>query len=200
LHDGRLGVLGPWLDLLEGGTIALVSQREGIKAAFRSWASRLDREAAFPLTIPSLLRQLARGEPAPAAVVVDLHRCQPLAAAVEQLIAFRLTSPTVPVVLVMDDLRRHDFGTERLAMCDVSLRGPIDMALLELALCEAIANNNAWLERLFEQCSHEAQATADRAEVRVDLAAPEPVARPRVLHLVRSNRAAAARKLEYPND
>lgn len=71
-----------------------------------------------------------------------------ITAIASDLMALRLKRPDLIVILMSNEFERHDFGQERLALCDISLRLPCTFAALELALVEAEINNWAWFERL----------------------------------------------------
>ncbi|MCR9150173.1 MAG: hypothetical protein NXH83_08360 [Rhodobacteraceae bacterium] len=64
------------------------------------------------------------------------------------LLHLRRKLPHLPVILVSEEVGFHDFTTERLALCDVTIRGPISAPALELALAEAGANNLVWQARI----------------------------------------------------
>jgi hypothetical protein len=53
----------------------------------------------------------------------------------------RLAAPDVPLILCLGDLRLSDFTTERLAICDVTLRRPLSTPSLLVSLDHALANN-----------------------------------------------------------
>jgi|GEM_PF-2398390 len=63
------------------------------------------------------------------------------------LMNLRRKLPHLPVILVSEEVRFHDFTTERMALCDVTIRAPISGPALELALAEAGANNLIWQAR-----------------------------------------------------
>lgn len=63
---------------------------------------------------------------------------------------FRLRCPSLPLVLVSTDFLRDDFGPERLALCDASLKLPTSPDRLEAAIEAAHANNAIWVARLDE--------------------------------------------------
>lgn len=81
-------------------------------------------------------------------VIVDVEAMGGITAIASDLMALRLKRPDLIVILMSNEFERHDFGQERLALCDISLRLPCTFAALELALVEAEINNWAWFERL----------------------------------------------------
>lgn len=80
-------------------------------------------------------------------VIVDLDSCGGIASVVSDLIAFRLKHPGAPVIIISAESVVDDFSTERLAITDVTLRGPVSMSRLDLALAEAQINNQVWQDR-----------------------------------------------------
>lgn len=64
------------------------------------------------------------------------------------LLSLRRKLPRLPVILVSEEVRFHDFSPERLPLCDVTLRGPLSAPALELALAEAPVNNLLWQTRM----------------------------------------------------
>lgn len=82
-------------------------------------------------------------------LLVDLDAMGGIARIAPDLMALRRDRPDLIVLLLSAEFERHDYGQERLALCDVSLRQPCTFAALELALLEGEINNWAWHERLF---------------------------------------------------
>lgn len=80
-------------------------------------------------------------------VIVDLESCGGIASVASDLIAFRLRHQSTPVILISDESAVDDFSTERLAIADVTLRGPVSLSRLDLALAEAPINNQVWQDR-----------------------------------------------------
>ncbi len=88
--------------------------------------------------------------PRGAQVLIDLDGLGGITARCTDLMRLRLRRPDLVVILLSGEFQRHDFGQERLALGDVSLRIPCSFTALELALAEAEINNWAWAERLEE--------------------------------------------------
>ena len=72
---------------------------------------------------------------------------------VARLIDLRRRHPTLPVILISGDVQFNDFTTERLAICDVTLRAPVSPAALQLGLAEAAVNNLLWQARQYRRRS-----------------------------------------------
>lgn len=83
----------------------------------------------------------------PSHVVMDIESLGGISTAYAMIRRFRDRYPQVPVILISAEFAGDDLGTERLALCDVSLRVPFTFAALDLALREAATNNAAWQDR-----------------------------------------------------
>ncbi len=86
---------------------------------------------------------------APSHVMIDLDAFGSVMRAYDYLHDLRQRRPDLPVILVSEDFSSNDFSTERLPLCDASLRAPVVFSALEFALSEALdVNNPQWVERL----------------------------------------------------
>jgi hypothetical protein len=65
--------------------------------------------------------------------------------------SFRERHPDSPVILLSDEFSLDDFGTDRLTLCDVSLRNPFNFASFGATLGEAKAHNGVWQQRRAER-------------------------------------------------
>ena len=83
-------------------------------------------------------------------VIIDLDAAGGITAAYPALRGFRDRHPDIPVILLSDEFSTDDFGTDRLALCDVSLRIPFSFATFSFALREAEVNNAVWQQRQIE--------------------------------------------------
>ena len=110
--------------------------------------------AAGQQVIPAEGFGLAIGEvmarrPAFGMLVIDIDGFGGPDLVVARLMDLRKRHPSLPVIVISSEVRFNDFTTERLAICDVTLRAPISSAALELALAEASVNNLLWQARQF---------------------------------------------------
>lgn len=80
-------------------------------------------------------------------VVVDLDSCGGIAEVVGSLMTFRDKFVDIPLVFMSSESLSDDFSTERLAIADVTLRVPVSVSRLDLALAEAQINNQVWQSR-----------------------------------------------------
>jgi len=61
---------------------------------------------------------------------------------------FRDERPYVPVILTSFDFKSHDLSQERLSICDLSIRLPLETGREETLFQAAGQNNMMWMERL----------------------------------------------------
>lgn len=84
-----------------------------------------------------------RGRKTYGGVVVNLDAFSDLDEALDCLIDFRIKSPGTIVILVSYFTGGDDFGAERRILCDVTLRAPVSVKRLEIALRQGLANSVA---------------------------------------------------------
>jgi hypothetical protein len=103
--------------------------------------------------IPSLedvISTLKDGRDIPSLLVVDIDSAADEDSTFDLIFTIRDKHPQMPIILISGDFARDDMSTERLAICDVSLRAPINRISFELGVEEAFANNSIWQHRLLE--------------------------------------------------
>jgi DNA-binding NarL/FixJ family response regulator len=84
-------------------------------------------------------------------VIIDLETAGGIASAYSDLRKFRDQHPDLPVILLSNEFAGDDFSTDRLALCDISLRAPFSFDALRFALREAVVNNAVWQKRQRDQ-------------------------------------------------
>lgn len=72
---------------------------------------------------------------------------------VEQCLFLRRVVPSMPLVLLSSSVREDDFSTERMAICDATLRTPITRAAFCHGLQAAKRNNMRYLRSLIDMAS-----------------------------------------------
>ena len=80
-------------------------------------------------------------------LIVDIDTFDDLVRAIDVLVQLREQRPNLMVILLSEQVRRDDFSLERLPLCDVTLRYPLEPADLAFALEEAAVNNRVWIWR-----------------------------------------------------
>lgn len=71
-----------------------------------------------------------------------------ITAVIDDLLALRRHAPDLPVLLFSTEVRGDDLSTDRLMLCDATLRLPVTPARFGAALADAAGNNILWLDRL----------------------------------------------------
>ncbi len=135
-----------YADAFYGSTVLLVDPHDR-QTRLKHWLT----ENAVDLNAADSLRQanlsISTSNQPIGLVIVDLESCGGIASVASDLITFRLRHRATPVILISDESAVDDFSTERLAITDVTLRGPVSLSRLDLALAEAQINNQVWQDR-----------------------------------------------------
>jgi len=146
---GSIDVLTSHLEILRGRQIILVSDRNDFISDLEEWAQA---NSLTTTKCPGLSNLLEDEDfTTPYALIVDVKPYTDVAPVLDALLEFRMIRPTVAVVLISEEVKRHDFGTDRLRICDVTLKAPVDGAILSLGISEALSNNVKWNEKLYAQ-------------------------------------------------
>lgn len=135
-----------YADTLYGDTILIVDPR-GIQRDMPFLLANNCLKTRTLKTVSKAGQTVDSGEQQVGLVVVDLESCGGIASIVSDLMAFRQAYVDTPVILISADSEVDDFSTERLAIGDVTLRGPVSVSRLDLALAEAQINNQVWQAR-----------------------------------------------------
>lgn len=80
-------------------------------------------------------------------IVVDADSVGDLPMVVDTLVRLREERPHLPLILVSGRVSRDDFDLERLPLCDVTLRHPVEADNFGFAVQEAMINNRVWIAR-----------------------------------------------------
>ena len=125
--------------------VMYLSRRNGIDLPCLDWIAEHDMpfRRIATLTLQGPVWSAPRG----VMLLVDLDTVGGVAAIAGDLMRLRAGRPDIAVVLLSEEVSGHDFGLERLALADVTLRLPCAFSSFELALTEAPINNAVWQER-----------------------------------------------------
>ena len=80
-------------------------------------------------------------------VYVDIESQDGIKNIIDDLIAFRKSFPTIPLVIISPLSNYNDLSSERLPICDISMRSIYHMSQLERVTDTAIENNALWQKR-----------------------------------------------------
>ncbi|MBZ4022394.1 hypothetical protein CKO11_07980 [Rhodobacter sp. TJ_12] len=136
------------LDVDDVSLVLLLSRRAGADLPCVEWIS----EHGLPFRRIAALHPTSPIWSAPhgALLIVDLDTLGGVATMAESLMRLREGRPDISIVLMSEEVAGHDFGLERLALADITLRLPCAFASFEFALAEAPINNAIWQERMAE--------------------------------------------------
>ena len=146
LGDGMLGKLMVKTKARED--LPLLNEKDFLLVGFEE-LDRLDLQGQMrDLGVGSIdvardvktLRRWPRERQSCGGVVVNLDAFSDLDDALDCLIDFRIKSPGTIVILVSYFVGSDDFGAERQILCDVTLRAPVSVSRLEIALRQGLAN------------------------------------------------------------
>lgn len=144
-HRGMDGLCSS--DLYYGSSVLIVDQTQ-LQGECEQWLASACLDTRRVSSLTSAGQLIDSGQRRVGLVIVDLDRCGGIARIASDLMVFRKVRPDIPVILVSADSVVDDFSTERLAIADVTLRAPVSMSRLDLALAEAQVNNLVWQGRL----------------------------------------------------
>ena len=130
--------------LLKGEAVAVVAKDIRRVSDMIGWA-RAQGSDVIVLELDQL-RYLLKFRKNLSMVVVDLDVGE-LDEVIEEISQIRELHPAVPLVLASRFFSRDDFSLSRLTVADVSLRMPLRMSALDLAVVIAIENNERWVDR-----------------------------------------------------
>ena len=85
-----------------------------------------------------------------ALMMIEIDGLGGIEAVFDRLRRLRDRAPAVPLAVLSSNVRSNNFSSDRLAICDVTLRVPVTLAALELAFSDAKENNLQWQRRALE--------------------------------------------------
>lgn len=135
-----------YADTLFGDTILIVDPHHH-QRDLRKWLTSNALRTGVMADLAQASHFIRSGTYQVGLVVVDLESCGGIANIVSELMAFRTAQYDIPLILISAESTVDDFSTERLAIADVTLRGPVSVSRLDLALAEAQINNQVWQAR-----------------------------------------------------
>ncbi|MDO9640614.1 MAG: hypothetical protein Q7J44_18920 [Pseudotabrizicola sp.] len=113
----------------------------------REWISAASVQTMRLTDLPDASRVAANTQSV-GLIIVDLDGCGGIAVAASDLITFRLEHHEIPLILISSESACDEFGSERLAIADVTLRFPLSISRFDLALAKVEMNNLEWQHRV----------------------------------------------------
>ena|GEM_PF-1844271 len=136
----------PFLAVRNGGDILVVDPEDRQKD-LRGVSSRNGGRVRALGCLADAAQIIETGHQQVGLVVIDIDSCGGIANVIAELMAFRAKFVGTPVMLISADSETDDCSTDRLALCDVTLRGPVSMPRLDAGSAEAQINNWVWQAR-----------------------------------------------------
>jgi hypothetical protein len=121
--------------------VLLVGFERDDRLSVRKELRQIGVNSIAQLPHPSMLPEAAKLGSAISHIIVDMTAIGQIQDAVEALTSFRKIAPSLCVVLVSQSVACDDFGSERNAICDVTLRAPLSSERLRRGLLEASARH-----------------------------------------------------------
>lgn len=126
---------------------ACISRPTGQSRLLCEWLADLGLDAHHCADVGAMLGAVTDMPGRWALVIVDLDHLGNLEDAIEDLLDFRETSPSVPVILISTSVARDDLSAERLNIADATLRKPVFARSFAASLATVHENNGIWQAR-----------------------------------------------------
>lgn len=127
-------------DILDGWTVLLYDRSDSEAVMLRAWIASLGGAVIRISDIADATGYLSRRQSGRVALVFEA-RSDDLEDRVDQCFALRARFPDCPIILMSETFGKNDFSTERMAVCDASLRSPVTQVAFKLAVPAALSNN-----------------------------------------------------------
>lgn len=133
-------------DFLRGWTVLLYDTSEDETLMLREIVDELGGTLIRMGHVEEGMSFLDRHHDARIAIVIEADS-DDLSATVDHCLALRRRHPRCPIILTSTTFAQNDYSTERMAICDTSLRSPISQVSFLVAVPAAIANNALYASR-----------------------------------------------------
>ncbi|SPJ27086.1 hypothetical protein [Falsiruegeria mediterranea] len=112
--------------------------------AIRGWVNYLGGEIATTCCLDLALESIVEDPLSWGLLVVCIDEINDLHETIDALLLVRSANPKLPIILLSEKFSRHEFGVERRAICDVSLKIPASFVAFQLAIAQAVSNNRLY--------------------------------------------------------
>ncbi|MFY0312632.1 hypothetical protein ACFMBG_22390 [Leisingera sp. D0M16] len=137
--DGYPTVVEPYI--LGGGPFLLASSKHQPVLELARWLEKLGGEVVLTNTVDRALQAIADSPGRWGLLAVFMDGFDEVDCIAERLLLMRSVKRDLPTILVSQDFTRHDFSTERMSLCDVSLSAPVSQTAFKQAVAQSISNN-----------------------------------------------------------
>ncbi len=136
-----------FFEMLDDGPALLIAANDANVGICEEWLNEAMIGAVRCRSFDAAPKATRRGALRVSLFIVDLDSLGGISVAFDDIIALRDANPCIPMILLSAKVQASDYSTERLRLCDVTLRAPVGHASLELAIVEAARNNLIWCGR-----------------------------------------------------
>lgn len=136
-----------FFDLLDAGPALLIATDRANIGPCEEWLNSVGIGVVHRRCFDSVARMMRHKAPQISLLLIDIDSLGGIAATIDDVIRLRDAQPGIPLILLSAEIHGSDFSTERLRLCDVTLRAPVSHSALELAIVEAACNNLIWCGR-----------------------------------------------------
>lgn len=126
----------------------IIAKKSADLSTLTNWLNDFGHEACFARDLGLAAKDLVKHRLNYSMLFVDIDSFDGICFAIDDLRLIRNAAPELPIVVLTRDVASDDFSTARLAITDVTLRHPLRVSTLEVAVIEAFRNNLQWQNRL----------------------------------------------------
>ena len=170
--EGRPTELAPQ-DALVGWTVLLYDSSDSETVMLRSWVDSIGGTVIRLRKMSDAWPFIERNRGARIALLLEVHS-EDLEDRVDECLDLRARFPECPIILMSETFGMNDFSTDRMAICDASLRSPVSQVAFKLAIPAVFANHREFMARRAVRQPEPQAVVQPRAE------APAPVRARRV--------------------
>lgn len=133
-------------DILAGWTVLICDSLDAETVMLRDWVASLGGTSIRIAQVGDAAPFIARHRDAKIALILEA-RADDLERRIDECLDLRARFPDCPIILMSESFGRNDFSTERMAVCDVSLRSPVSQVAFKLGVPAALSNNAYFVSR-----------------------------------------------------
>lgn len=130
------------------GLVLICGDYGGKTAELDTWAERMCAQVMVVQKSSIYMTWLQKYAPRLDFMVVDADHLGNSSATIELCLQIRRSLPKLPLVLLSSAVRTHDFSSERMQACDVTLKPPLLHSALSIGIQAAYQNNRHYQQTL----------------------------------------------------
>ncbi|WP_147335685.1 hypothetical protein [Pseudotabrizicola alkalilacus] len=133
------------LESLEARPVLILSRSDAM-VQVSEWIVDAGFWVAHSQSIQKELESLRPDMPKWSVILIAIDDFGGITDVIEDLLQLRRAQPGLPVILLSSEVQGDDFSSVRKHVCDATLRLPVSLPRLNLALCESLVNNLEWVD------------------------------------------------------